>query len=79
MTIGGSGGMGSRKDTRKKAEPEDSEEELVYFTSESMGKKDGGIMKKTELHFDISERQAREGDLDDQIRVKPWEMRPHAS
>ncbi|KFY79430.1 hypothetical protein V499_01559 [Pseudogymnoascus sp. VKM F-103] len=67
VTIGGSGPRGQ---TRKKGEPDDSEEELVTGDN-SVRVMDGSILKKTE--FVISERGVREGDVDDQRVLKPWE------
>lgn len=67
VTIGGSGPRGQ---TRKKGEPDDSEEELVTGDN-SVRVMDGSILKKT--GFVISERGVREGDVDDQRVLKPWE------
>ncbi|OBT52763.1 hypothetical protein VE04_07067 [Pseudogymnoascus sp. 24MN13] len=67
VTIGGSG---PRSQTRKKGEPDDSEEELVTGDN-SVRLMDGSILKKKE--FVISERGVREGDVDDQRVLKPWE------
>lgn len=69
VTIGGSG---PRNQTRKKGEPDDSEEELVFATGEDRLRVRGGsILKKTE--FVISERGVREGDVNDEGVLKPWE------
>lgn len=69
VTIGGSG---PRKQTRKKGDPDNSEEELVYFSGENnVSVKDKSILKKTE--FVISEREVRKDDEVDQSVLKPWE------
>jgi hypothetical protein len=81
VTIGGTGGKGSRQVSNKKGTPDDSEEELVYYNND-MNKepiKDHGIMKKTE--FAVSERTESPAGNDDQShqkRMKPWEGYPHA-
>lgn len=67
VTIGGSG---PRSQTRKKGEPDGSEEDLVTGVN-GVRVMDGSILKKTE--FVISEGSVREGDGDDQGVLKPWE------
>jgi hypothetical protein len=53
-----------------RGDPEESEEELVYFTHErSTPSKDNGIMKTTEI--DITKRTGE--NYDPQIDQKPWE------
>ena len=62
---------GARTPVRKgRGDPEQSEEELVYFTHEhSTLSKDNGIMKTTEIN--ITKRTGE--DYDPQIDRKPWE------
>jgi hypothetical protein len=62
---------GARTPVRKgRGDPEESEEELVYFTHEhSTLSKDNGIMKTTEIN--ITKRTGE--DYDPQINRKPWE------
>lgn len=67
-----------RKDMRKKKEPEDSEEELVFYTNEnSTIIKDQGIMKNTE--FTVTERVESPEHDNRASNMKPWERQPHAS
>lgn len=57
-----------------------SEEELVYSMREGSERKEGAgaggmaILKKTE--FNVSELQTRDGEIEENARVKPWETKP---
>ena len=80
VTIGGSGP--GRKNMRKRTDPENSEEELVYSKDDlsqsdnPMSKNEGGILKKTEIN--VTETITRDDDDTNQTRMKPWESHTHA-
>lgn len=76
VTIGGTGGVPSRNKEKKRADAEDSEEELVYYNSGNGMVKDGGIMKSTEIK--VEERPTTEFDFGDNVRMKPWERQERA-
>jgi len=70
--------MQSRKAPNKRKKPDDSEEELVFFTKEnSLTISDGGITKKME--FAVTETHTRGNETSNHMRIKPWESSKHAS